>query len=253
MLLTIAEAWTKDNLLPLFYDYPNRANPSDFAAVWDGLLRGFNTTVAEIMRIPFLDAVVRMSEEPAARRTRFIECYTFMISFVAGDPVGTWIPKFLEWADEDERIRFVKSVHVSLENMDEAQQVDIWQRWLKSYWQNRAQGIPDGLLPSESWQMLRWLPLMQGVFPDAVNVAIRMSAEEMRSEAGYQMVFTLNESALPTEYPKSVAKLLIYLDRCEDYRGWYQGKELIDQLRQQDLPEDVETRLSELVARRGLK
>ncbi len=252
MLLAIDEAWAKDNLLPLFYDYPNCANRADYTAIWDGILSGtINATVSEIMKIPFLDAVVRMAEEPASRRESFIECYTFMLSFFAGDPVGTWIPKLLKWADEDERLTFVWSVHERLENMNEAQQADMWQRWLKSYWQNRVKGLPDSLQPRETWHMLRWLPLLQGVFPEAVDVAIRVSTEDMRPEAGHNMVFTLNESELPTAYPESVAELLIYLGTCEKYRNWYKGKELIDRLLQRDLPGDLQTGLSELVARRG--
>ena len=254
MLLAIAEAWTKKNLLPLFYDYPSRASRADYAAVWDGLLSGFiNTNVAEILRVPFLDAAVRMSEEPAPRRKIFIEGYTFMISFVARDPVGSWIPKLLKWANEDERIMFVRCVSDTLENMEDAQQVDMWQRWLKSYWRNRVQGIPDGLQPSEIWQMLRLLPLMERVFPESVDVAIRMSAEEMKPEVGHDMVYTLNKSSLPETYPESVAKLLIYLGRCESYSDWYEGKELIDKLFQYDLPDDLVMGLRELIAKRGLQ
>ena len=101
--------------------------------------------------------------------------------------------------------------------------------------------------------MLRWLPLLQGVFPEAVDVAIRMSSVGMKPEAGRNMVFTLNESNLPTTYPESVAKLLIYLGRCREHRNWYTGKELIDRLVQHDLPCDLEIGLEELVAQHGLQ
>ena len=256
MLLAIDEAWTKDNLLPLVYDYTHCSSSIDYLAIWDGVLSGtISALVAQILKIPILDAVERMAKDPAgsARRKRFVECYTFMLAFFAVEPVRTWIPRLLRWANEAERITFVRSVHERLENMNEAQQADIWQRWLKPYWQNRVQGIPDGLQPRETWHMLRWLPLLQGVFPDAVDVATRMSAEDMRPEAGRDVVFTLNESDLPTAYPESVARLLIYLGRCGEYRNWYKGKELIDRLLQHDLPGGLETGLRELVVQRGLQ
>ena len=258
-LLAIDEAWTKDNLLPLFYDFTECSNREDYLAVWDGLLsETINTSVAQIMKIPFLDAVRRMAKESAgsARRKSFVECYTFMLSFFAGDPVGTWIPELLKWADDGERRRFIWSVHERLENMNESQQVDIWTRWLESYWKNRVKGLPDGLRPREIWHMLRWLPVLKSVFPEAVDIAIRMSAEDMRPETGRNMVFTLNQSDLPTVYPESVAKLLIYLGKCdkysEEYR-WYEGKELVDRLLQDDLPDDLETGLKKLVAKKGLQ
>ena len=254
MLLAIDEVWTKNNMLPLFYDYPKCADHAGFAAIWDGILSGtINPEVAEIMKIPFLYAVSRMGDEPPRRRKRFIESYTFMLALFAGDPVGTWIPELLIWADEDERIVFLRSIHERLENMNEVQQAEVWHRWLKQYWNNRVQGIPNGLLGRETWHMLRWLPLLQGVvFSEAVDVAIRMSAEDMEPESGRDMVFTLNESDLPTAYPAPVAKLLIYLGRCENYRGWSKVGELVDKLRQHNLPDELKKGLRELVARRGL-
>ena len=256
MLLAIDEAWTKEHLIPLVYDYPNCSSRVDYLGVLDGFLGGtINPPVAQILKIPFLDAVERMAKEPAgsARRKSFVECYTFMLTFFAGDAVHTWIPGLLKWANEKERLTFIWNVHERLENMNETQQADIWQRWLRPYWQRRVQGIPDGLQPREIWHMLRWLPLLPGVFPEAVDGAIRMSAEDMRPEAGHDMVFTLNESDLPTAFPESVAKLLIYLGRCGEYRNWDKGKELIDRLLQHDLPGDLRTGLEELVAQRGLQ
>lgn len=105
MLMEIDEAWTKKNLLPSFYGLPERANHADYVAVWDGMLSGaINAPVAEIMKKPFLDAVERMAEEPAGsvRRKSFVKSYSFMLSFFAEDPVETWIPKLLKWADEEE-------------------------------------------------------------------------------------------------------------------------------------------------------
>ena len=55
-----------EHLLPLIYDYPNCSNHADYCAIWDGLLSGtIDDRVAEIVKIPFIDAVERMGEEPA--------------------------------------------------------------------------------------------------------------------------------------------------------------------------------------------
>ena len=259
MLLAIDEAWTKEKLLPFVYDYPHCSNNVDYLAVWDGLLSGtIDPPVAQILKVPFLDAVERIAKDPAgsSRRKSFVECYTFILAFFAGDPVRTWIPGLLRWANEKERLTFIWSVHERLENMNEAQQADIWQRWLGSYWQNRVKGIPDGLQPRESWHMLRWLPLLRKVLPEAVDVAIRVTPTDIDPEPGHNIVFTLSQTELPMDYPESVARLLIYLGKCdkyaEDYR-WYKGKELVEILVQGDLPEDLATELTELAARRGLR
>ena len=104
--------------------------------------------------------------------------------------------------------------------------------------------------------MLRWLPLLRAVFRDAVDVAIRMVPNDMNPEPGRNMVYTLNQTDLPTIYPESVAKLLIYLGKCDKYSEkyrWYEGKELVDRLLQHDLPDDLETGLKELLAQNGLQ
>ena len=89
MLLVIDDAWTKENLLPFVYDYPHCSSTLDYLAVWDGLLSGtIDPPVAQVLKIPFLDAVERMAKDPAgsSRRKSFVECYTFMLAFFAGDP-----------------------------------------------------------------------------------------------------------------------------------------------------------------------
>lgn len=114
-----------------------------------------------------LDATEWMAKEPAGstRRKSFVECYTFVLTFFAGDPIDTWIPILLTWISEKERITLIRNVLGRLENMNEAQQADLWRRWLRHYWQNRVQGIPNRLQPREAWHMLRWLPLLQKAFP----------------------------------------------------------------------------------------
>ena len=67
------------------------------------------------------------------------------------------------------------------------------------------------------------------------------------------MVFTLEKSDLSAAYPESVAKLLIFLGKCDQYRNWGTGKELIETLLQRELPADLETGLVESVARQGLQ
>ena len=159
------ERWTKDNLLPLVYDYPRRrTNNTDRAALWDGLLSGaINNPLAQILRVPLLDATEWMAKEPAGstRRKSFVECYTFVLTFFAGDPIDTWIPMLFTWISEKERIILIRNVHERLSNMNEVQQANLWKRWLRKYWQNRVQGIPNGLQPCEAWHMVRWLPLLR--------------------------------------------------------------------------------------------
>lgn len=157
------------------------------------------------------------------------------------------------WISEKERTILIRNVHERLANMNEVQQANLWKRWLRKYWQNRVQGIPSGLQPREAWHMVRWLPLLREAFPGAVEIAIGVTPSKIDPEPGRNIVFTMHQSDLPSKYPESVAKLLIYLGKCERYRNWSAGKELVDGLLQQDLCDDLKTGLRVLVAQKPLQ
>ena len=244
------ESWVRNNLLPLFL---RNSNKRDYQAVWDGFLNGtIDPPVAELLREAFLDAVTPINDELAceSRRRRFIERYTWMLWFVVHDPVVKWIPKLFNCLTADELVRFAQQVHGYLAGMNDAPQANFWSRWLKRYWCNRVQGVPVALQPREIWEMVRWLPSLRRVFSEAVDVAILMP-KIMEPDPGNDITVRLFESDLNETCPEDVARLLVYLDGCDNYRGWHRGKELVDKLLRFGLPPELKNGLEELVARRG--
>ncbi len=249
-LLAADEGWTKENLIPFFR---NRDNIADFQAVWDGFLSWgrLNSTVAENLHDAFLEAVKQIDSDLANRRNDFVTYYTTMLAYFAADPLETWVPKLLCHGGEEARRRFAFEITSHLSRMDETRQREWWGRWLKRYWENRLRGVPAPLEADEVESMLGWLPQLTAVFPEAVALAIGMPQISLQRGS---VIYELSKSdSLVRKYPQETAQLLIYLGQSNS--SGYMGdrwRELIDKLLQSGLPQELDQRLKELKAQRGL-
>ena len=253
-LLEVNRHWTKTNLIPLFTKH---ANVDDYQAVWDGFLYGsLSPPVAELMEDAFLEAVSRIKSDLSKKdRHMFIKAYTTMVGYFAKDPLGIWIPRFFEHADEYARRDFALMIGDHLRDMNDAQQQEWWGRWLKHYWENRLQGVPRPFDVGEIGIMLCWLPDLKTVFPEAVKLAVEMPPVQLTdgSANSGRVVYMINKSDLWQSYPETVAKLLIHLGRIKSRpHRWHKGKELIEKLLQTDLKCELKQKLKELAAKRGL-
>ncbi len=253
-LLHVDTNWTETNLIPLFTRY---VNVDDYQAVWNGLLYGsLSPPVAELIGDAFLEAVSRiMSELSHEGQRQFIRRYITMLAYFAGDPLEAWIPRFFEHANEFARRFFAIAIGDSVQTLNDAQQQEWWQRWLKSYWENRLQGVPERLSDGEMGIMFFWLPEFRGVFPDAVNLAVEMQPEQFtnRTTDSGRIVYLIEKGDLSERHPEAVAKLLIHLGRIKSRpRAWSKGKELIDKLLKANLSCEQKQQLKELAAERGM-
>ena len=194
-LLAVDEEWTRENLLPLF-DPDN----SDFQAAWDGFLSWghLNPAVAEVMADLFLKAIERIDTDLSHQCRRFIEYYTGMlVHFVEEDPFDKWIPKLFQFGRQKAGKEFAFSLRHYLRNMDGTTQQELWQRWLKHYWQNRLDSVPPPALESgEMKNMLNWLPHLTAVFPEAVDLAVQMQMPQDISLRNCRVIYELNKSNL---------------------------------------------------------
>ena len=249
-LLRADENWTKQHLLPLF---ENRDDLSEYSAVWDGLLYGqVNAQVLDLMGQAFLDAASHMQAAllAAALLDRFVEIYAAAVFFYADDPLREWIPAFFKEPSEEGRRHFAFYIRGHLRAADETQQRDCWKRWLGSYWEKRLDGIPKPLDDQEIEHMLEWLPNLGAVFPEAVDVAIRMQKKQTQNGS---MVHDIVKSGFPQTHPEAVAKLLIHLGKCGPLSSFRNEiKAIISTLLQSNLSSDLEQGLKELAAENGL-
>ena len=257
-LLAVDETWTREYLLPLF-----DPDSGDFQAAWDGFLTGghLNPVVAEVMKDLFLKAVERINSDLFNQRHRFIRYYIHMFVYLAEDPLDKWIPKFFRYASQEmpsttgapmlfprdiqeTKDYFAAEVGSRLQNMVETEQQEWWQHWLKRYWENRLEGIPDTLDAGEIAYMLNWLPHLTLVFSEAVDLAVQMPRGPLQK---CRVIATLDKSDLWQRHPQSVAELLIYLRECDLPRySWDSARDLIDNLLSSNISSKLKGELEEI-------
>ncbi len=246
-LLAVDEEWTRENLLPLF-DPDN----SDFQAAWDGFLAWgrLSPAVAEVMADLFFKAIERINSDLSYQCRRFIEYYTGMlVHFVEEDPFDKWIPRLFQFGGQEAGKEFAFNLRHYLRNMNGTTQQELWQRWLKQYWENRLQGVPAALESDEIGNMLNWLPHLTAVFPEAVDLVVKIHMPQDISLQNRRVIYEINKSDLWKHYPDAVAKLLIYLYEYNlpNYT-WVSGRELIDKLLKQDILLEHKKELKEIKA-----
>ena len=273
-LLTVDKNWAENNLLPLF-----DPRSDDFYAVWDGFLtsrvlnpigRDPNPTVAKAMADWFFKAVEQINSNSFNQRDQFIKDYIDILTHFVEDPIDEWIPKLFQYASpkapstttettrterqflphdvQGIKTDFALEVYLRLQVMDESAQQEWWQRWLKRYWKNRLQGVPAGEFESgEVANMLDWLPHLGAVFPEAVDLAVRMPQIPSRNCWIIADLSKIDENDLWQSFPKRVAKLLIYLWGCNFSRyDWRSARDLIDNLLSSNISSKLKEELEEI-------
>ena len=242
------EEWTKRNLIPLL-DH----NHKEFESSWEGITRSpnFTSAAAELLKEPFLQAVEHINDSMTPEnRGRFVTRYTSMLTWFVSGPSDQWIIKLLAGGNLEIRKQFTRQIGHYLQILDEPTQKEWWSTWLKEYWENRLLGIPTQLDAEEKETMIEWTSSLTAVFPDAVELAVRMPAVPI---PGGILIPQLTRSDIPAKYPEPLAKLLIHLGEAHNSSNrWYGMKPIIDRLLQEPLNAETERGLKEFIAKFGL-
>ena len=249
-ILASEEEWAKEHLIPLFEceDHDVRQ------AVWDGFLYGrLDPQVADSMRHAYLSAASSMTElfsSEGDSRQQFVTSYAWMVTFFIDEPLDVWIPKFFNNADAEDRRRFAWALGRELNLMDDGRQRDWWERWLKQYWGNRLQGIPEPLVAGEVEELLGWLADLDTLFPEAVELANRMPDGPSERNS---VIHDMSTSELPSKYPEATAKLLLKVSNMElPQWAWLGAQDLLHELLRSNISDELKTKLEELRAKLGL-
>lgn len=99
--------------------------------------------------------------------------------------------------------------------------------------------------------MLEWLPDLSEVFPDAVNLALRMPKPRLDHP---MLLFLLRreESEITQRYPTAVAELISYLLDCPEHGStFFNLTEVLSNLDADKIAPDVRARLIERLIANG--
>ena len=248
-LLRVDENWTGENLIPLL-----NPNHSEFVSAWDGITycSQMAPRTAELLREPFLTAIEHINSELASsRQKRFITKYTGILTWFVTDSNDEWITKLFTHGDAEVRRQFATEVSHHLRSLDDAQQKEWWSIWLKGYWENRLLGFPAQLDDTEIEAMLDWTTLLPAVYPEAVDLAVRMRPVPLQRRPA---LYRIGEADLINQHPQAVAKLLIHLGKA-DHRPWiwHRAREIFDELLKFSLESETEVSLRETITKIGLQ
>ena len=239
--------WAENHLLPLF-----DAQHEDFSCAWDGLTWGhLSPQVAELLQNKLVDALPQAVQDfHEDNLKRFIQVYVNVMSYLIKNDKDKWIYTFFQQAREKPELKHIFTTQVGrlLRNLDEGSQKERWNVWLKDYWNNRLQGVPCPLDNAEIATMFEWVIYLQGVFSEAVAMAVQMGPAPLKRSL--QLHRKVSETNLINRYPNDLARFLIHLGKCETPPWfWYQDSQILHHLLEKDLPEELANELDDLILR----
>jgi hypothetical protein len=129
-----------------------------------------------------------------------------------------WLFRFLSRVKPKIRALWAGEMRPLISGLDNDAKANLWQRWLKIYWQERLEGRPLPLSAEETAEMIEWAPELAPVFPEAVGFICRSPYPEFDQSMAY---YGLAKSPLLKEYPDSFAELLYFLAAGEKNRAVY--------------------------------
>jgi hypothetical protein len=244
-LFTLDDAWTRESILPMFRSTDART----FTQAWDGFLScgQLNSALVEEMIPAFIEGICRCCIELPNRRRRFMEFFTALTLFYVEDPTGDLLLELFNKGSLDDRVNFSSLIGWHLRQMVKDTLQNLWERWLRRYWENRLNAIPLRLEEAEVRKMLEWLPRLGPMFPQGARLAVsgpRIDLEHC------QLTYDLRESDLVALFPLETAELLIYLCKCTLRHHAADICTIVNRL--PPIPADLKRRLNEAMAQAGI-
>lgn len=237
--------WTLQHIVPLF----SESDPQKFSQAWNGYLMWgrLNASLSDALLPAFMSAVPRLAGELDERRQRFIEFYTAIAVFYVSDPTQILLPTLFQYSSLEERLMFASYIESNLRRMQPPAINQLWNSWLRRYWEGRLQGILAPLDEMEIGKMLGWLPYLGDAFPNAVALILRSPVSRIEPS---HIFHALRSSELAILFPTQTAELLIYLAQCAN-RPQLRSLSIIE-ARLPQIRADIRRNLDEAFARAGV-
>ena len=182
-----------------------------------------------------------------SRRSELVRRYANMMVYNIDEPLSKWAPELFKNSDDEDRYTFAWEIGRILENMADAQKIELWDRWLRRYWENRLSGIPRPLEHKEVKEMLRWPRDLQVVFDDAVELATEMPTAELEL-----MCISKDyvDEQLARRFPAGSARLLEYFDGMEtNFWNWHRIESVLEVLAASDLDDEMKGKIEDIKVR----
>ena len=216
-LFAIDKQWCQNNVFPLLD--PDTDEPRAVRC-WDAYLAagGTNEAMLEAGHLEhYLKMVNRLNDLSESNRRYFYQHLAeITLLFDMNSAEQCWLNRFTATADTVTRIRWIEAVTYELIEFPNDAADAQWNKWMRTYWENRLKSTPREMTNEEAAILASWAFCFDKRFSDAVNLACQHTAPIDQAEN--HLGWTLN--SIPHQsnntdhveaYPEETAKLLAHI------------------------------------------
>jgi len=220
-LMNIDIDWVRQKVLPLL-DWSKDQKTAEQS--WHGFL-GMGRLPRDLLPelLPFYEKTFpHVSTKLGHYREDFLRQMAELCFIKDFDPLrNEWLNTFLATIDEKDRARWSSWIGRRLRWCDIELKEQVWNGWIRPYWNYRNSGKPAPLTDGETREMLKWALEFEAFFPEAAQMILQTTAP--RTGSGY-FFKTFSEKRLCLSYPTESCQLLVHTLRqatspffaCED-------------------------------------
>jgi hypothetical protein len=217
-LFALDEAWTIRNVIPLF---DVSLDLKRAVQAWHGFLvwgRWDDRLLVHLLP-KYVSAFPALSSGFGKKpREAFCGHLAGIAALSKIDPLSHgWLYQFLAAVTEEERAGWASYFGHVLKGMEDQAKAALWEKWLRSYWKDRLEGIPVPLTRREGGEMAEWSVHLGQVFSEVVAKVLQTPIPDLQ---GSFMLTELSESDVPKRYPKAAAALVLYVLKNADRLPW---------------------------------
>lgn len=217
--------WTEQNVLPLLDAQLDKERAKQ---CWHGYLywgRWNDSMLAKMM--PSYESMFPLIEnDNEEMQLAFCRHLTSIAVYSSFNPLEhRWLFRFISTVKNEVRVIWAREMRSVIGGLDSDAKVNLWQRWLNAYWEERVEGRPLPLSPTETAEMVEWVTEIGPVFPEAVVLVLKGPYPDCGRSMAY---YGLAKSELLKEYPDSFGELLYFLAAGEKNRPVYDLDQLYE-------------------------
>jgi Domain of unknown function (DUF4020) len=217
--------WTEQNVLPLLDAQLDKERAKQ---CWHGYLywgRWNDSMLAKMMH-SYESMFSLIENEDDEMQIAFCRHLANIAVYSSFNPLEHgWLFRFLSKVKPKTRALWAGGMRPLIGGLDNDAKANLWQRWLKTYWQERLEGRPLPLSAEETAEMIEWAPELAPVFPEAVGLICKSPYPDFDRSMAY---YGLSKSELLKEYPDAFAELLYFLAAGENNRPVYDLDQLYE-------------------------
>jgi hypothetical protein len=217
--------WTEQNILPLLDAHLDKERAKQ---CWHGYLYWgrWNDSMLTKMMHSYESMFSLIDNEDEEMQHVFCRHLANIAVYSSFNPVEHgWLFRFMATVKTEIRVMWASEMRSMIGGLDSDAKATLWQRWLKTYWQERLDGRPLPLSGGETAEMVEWVTDLGPVFPEGVDLVCKSPYPDFKQSMAY---YPLAKSDLLKQYPDAFAELLFFLAAGEKNRPVYDLDQLYE-------------------------